>query len=121
MTKPFTPEEEALAALLERAGLSRAASRLLAALGRAGAWSANELAAATALARQDVSDAAHELEARGLVRTDRVATGGRPAHRYALADDPGAGVRALVAARRRALAEEEAALIALERRFGGHA
>lgn len=107
-------DEEATARLLERAGLRRLAARALAALLRGGGHTASELAGATGLARQDVSDAARELETLGLVRVEKLATGGRPQHRYHL--ERGA-IATLVAARRRALAEESAALDALEARF----
>lgn len=116
MQKPLDQAEEALAQLVGRAGLPRAAARTYVALLRGRPSLAAELAEATRLARQDVSDAARELEACGLVRVDRVASGGRPSLRYALADDAGAALRALVAKRRAALAEEERALATLEAR-----
>lgn len=115
MTKPLDADEEALAALLARAGLTAPASRALAALLRGGAWSAQEVAAATGLARQDVSRVARELDAAGAVRVEKAASdGGRPALRYHAAR---AGVAAVVARRRRQLEEERAALDALEARL----
>lgn len=119
MPRPFTADEEELAALLARTGLSRAAARSLVALLRAAAGAA-DVAAVAGLARQDVSDATRELEARGLVRIEKIVgeRGGRPALRYHLARDAATAARALVAQRRKALADEAEALDALERRFG---
>lgn len=117
VTKPLEPEEESTARLLERAGLSRSAARVLAALLRGGGHGAQELADATGLARQDVTPASRELEARGLLRVEQHATGGRPSNRYHLAREPREALRALTAQRRKAVADELAALDALDARF----
>ncbi|HUR68325.1 MAG TPA: helix-turn-helix domain-containing protein [Candidatus Thermoplasmatota archaeon] len=114
MTKPLTPEEEALAALLERASLPRPQARAFAALARGSGHAALDLAAATGLSRQSAADAGNALELAGLARVESVASGGRPIRRYHLA---GAGLAALLATRRAALARELAALDEMEARF----
>jgi len=105
--KPLDPDEERLAALLARCGLSPRAARVHAALARGDAQTAPELAAATGLARQDAAEGARELEAAGLARVEKVASGGRPALRYHALRE---GLGALVARRRAQLQEELAAL-----------
>lgn len=112
VTKPLDADEEARAGLLARAGqLSAGAARMLAALLRGGGWSAQQVADATGLARQDVSRAARELDAAALVTVDKVASGGRPTLRYHLARG---AIATLVARRREAIREELAALAELE-------
>lgn len=113
--KPLEPEEDALAALLERASLPRQDARVFVALARGGSHSATDLAAATGLTRQAAGDAANALELAGYVRTEHVASGGRPSKRYHLASTREALDR-LIARRRAALAEELAALDALAAR-----
>lgn len=114
MAKPLDKDEEALAALLARAGLSAAAGRVFAALGRGGGHAATDLAAATGLTRQEAGDAANDLVHRLLARVEKVPSGGRPTNRYQL--DAG-GLATLIAARRASIQQELAALDELEARF----
>lgn len=113
MAKPLDREEEDLARLLARCGLTPRAARAYAALSRGGGHTATDLAAVTGLSRQDAGDAARELEAMALARAEKVASGGRPALRYHVLDE---GLARLVARRRAEIAEELAALDRLERR-----
>lgn len=113
MTKPLDAREEELAALLARAGLSARPARVFAALARGRALTATELAEAGAMSRQEAGDAARELELAGLVRVEKVSTGGRPAHRYHLARE---GLAPFLEARRAQLRAELAALDALSAR-----
>jgi predicted ArsR family transcriptional regulator len=123
--KPLDPTEDGLATLLERCGLPRAQARIFITLSRGGGASAPELALAAGLSRQQAGEAANALELAGLAQVEHVASGGRPSKRYRLArgrgEDGGEraaeGVRALIAARRAALAQERAALDELEARF----
>lgn len=103
MARPFSADEDRLAGLLARAGLSRGAARSLVALLRHGHATAVEAAECSGLARQDVSLAMRELVHAGLVEAQDVRRegGGRPTKRYRLAST-GAEALARVEARRRA-------------------
>lgn len=119
MARPLEAHEEETARLLERAGLGRSAARCLSALLRGGTMGSVDLASAAGLARQDVTPASRELVAAGLVTVEPRTDGarGRPSNRYALAKGREDAVRAFLDRRRAQLAEEAAALDALERRL----
>lgn len=113
MVKPLERDEEELAGLLARCGLTVRAARAYAALARGGGHTASDIAAATGLARQDAGEGARELEAAALARVEKVASGGRPALRYHAKEE---GLAALVAKRRAEIAQELTALDALSGR-----
>lgn len=118
MPRALDADEEALAALLARAGLRSGEARSLALLLRGAILSRAEVARATGLAAQDVSAAMRALEAAGAVRVESVARDGpgRPALRYRLASDARAVLEQLEGARRASLARELEALDALRAR-----
>lgn len=112
MPRPFAPEEDRLAGLLARAGLSRLAARCLVALLRHGHATALEAADASGLARQEVSLGMRELVHAGLAEAQDVKGegAGRPTKRYRLASTGGEALRRVEARRRRELQAEMAAL-----------
>ena len=119
MPRPLDPDERAVESLLSRAGLRSPEARCLVVLMRGGIASRVEVARATDLAPQDVSDAMRALAERGAAVVERVAREGpgRPQNRYRLAGEAREVVAALAAARRKEIEGEQAALDALVARF----
>lgn len=107
-----------MAGLLHRLGLSRPAAQCMAAMLRETPMLRTDLASATGLAPQAVSDAMRELERLDLVLREPVPTGakGRPQVRHRLPASGKEALRRLEDARRRALLEELALLDELRRR-----
>lgn len=118
MAKPLTRDEEDLAGLLHRLGLTRPAAQCLVAMLREAPMLRADLASATGLAPQAVSDATHELERLGLIMREPVTTGakGRPQLRHRLPATAKDALRRLETDRRQALMEELALLDELRRR-----
>lgn len=112
MPRPFSPEEERLAGLLARAGLSRQASLSLVALLRHGHATALEASSASGLSRQDVSLGMRELVHAGLVEAQDVRHegAGRPTKRYRLGSTGAEALRRVEENRRRELHAELASL-----------
>ena len=116
--KPLTPAEEDMARLLQRLGLSRSAAACLSALLREAPYTSAELAHATGLAPQAVSEGVRELERQGVVLREPVPGQGkgRPALRHRLPASGKEALRRLEEARRAALLDEMALLDELRRR-----
>jgi predicted transcriptional regulator len=85
--RPLRQDEQTLAALLQRTGLSRPASRCLVCLARGGEWTSGALAETAGLSQPGVSQGMRELITQGLVVRDFQHSGekGRPAHLYSIA------------------------------------
>lgn len=117
MPRPFTPEEGATVALLQRAGLSRVAAHCLACLVRGDAWASEDVVAASGLTQPEVSQGMKELVARGGAIQEKAPRKGpgRPRLRHTLAEN---GVRAVLASRRADLEEELAVLDEVAARLG---
>ena len=118
MARPLTRDEEEMAGLLHRLGLTRAAALCLSCLLRETPCTSADLAAATGLAPQAVSEGVRDLARLGLVVREPVRTEGRgrPALRHRL---PASGKEALLhleRTRRDALLAEMALLDELRRR-----
>lgn len=113
MPRPLRTDEQALAALLQRTGLSRPASRALVCLARGGEWTSIALAEAAGLSQPGVSQGMRELLTQGLAVRDYVHSGekGRPAHIYSIA---GSASDTLARVERAKREELEAELVALD-------
>jgi predicted transcriptional regulator len=120
MAKPLSREEEDLAGLLRRLGLSRPAAACLACLLREAPATSADLAAATGLTPQAVSEGVRDLERMGLVLREPVRSEakGRPALRHRLPASAKEALRHLEQARRKELMDELALLDELRRRAG---
>lgn len=112
MPRALRAEEETLADLLQRTGLSRPAARCLTCLARGGDWTSLGLAEAAGLSQPGVSQGMRELLADDLAqRGFRHAGGkGRPAHVYSLGE-PATTVLTRVEQNRRAWVQAELATL----------
>lgn len=111
MARSLRADEQNLAELLQRTGLTRPASRCLVALTRGGKWTTSALAETSGLSQPGVSQGMRELVDANLAQREYEYNGqkGRPAHIYALADDAPTTLGNVEQTRRRWLATEIAA------------
>lgn len=120
MVKPLSRDEEEMAALLRRLGLSRGAASCLALLLREAPFTSAELAQGSGLTPQAVSEAVRELERMGVVAREPVRGEGpgRPALRHRLPASGKEALRHLESTRRKVLLDELALLDELRRLAG---